>query len=72
MVGDCLVNRFRFKLYCIYLHDTKLPPEINSIYAYINPNSRIVRRHYLWEVLTVTIAIGGAITLFDYLWSINQ
>jgi drug/metabolite transporter (DMT)-like permease len=36
----------------------KLPPEINSIYAYINPNSRIVRRHYLWEVLTVTIAMG--------------
>jgi drug/metabolite transporter (DMT)-like permease len=40
-------------------------------YAYINYNSRIVRRHYLWEVLTVTIAIGGAITLFG-LFMVNK
>jgi drug/metabolite transporter (DMT)-like permease len=35
----------------------KLPPEINSIYAYINPIIAVLLRHYLWEVLTVTIAI---------------
>jgi EamA domain-containing membrane protein RarD len=39
MVGDCLFsdNRFRFSFIAFIYMIQKLPPEINSIYAYINP-----------------------------------
>jgi drug/metabolite transporter (DMT)-like permease len=50
----------------------KLPPEINSIYAYINPIIAVLLGAIIFgEVLTVTIAIGGAITLFG-LFMVNK
>jgi drug/metabolite transporter (DMT)-like permease len=45
----------------IYLH-AKLPPEINSIYAYVNPIVAVLLAIF-WETLTVAIGIGGLITL---------
>ncbi|TRX27063.1 EamA family transporter [Flavobacterium franklandianum] len=43
----------------------RLPAEINSIYAYINPIVAILLGAVIYgEPLTTTIAIGGAVTLF--------
>ena len=43
----------------------KLPPELNSIYAYINPIVAVLLGALIYgEPLTMAIAIGGAITLF--------
>jgi drug/metabolite transporter (DMT)-like permease len=42
----------------------KLPPEINSIYAYINPIVAVLLGAIIFgEQLTIVIAIGGAVTL---------
>lgn len=42
----------------------KLPPEINSIYAYINPIIAVILGAIIFgEPLTMAIAIGGVITL---------
>jgi drug/metabolite transporter (DMT)-like permease len=42
----------------------RLPPEINSIYAYINPIIAVLLGALIFdEPLTMAIAIGGAITL---------
>ena len=42
----------------------RLPPEINSIYAYVNPIVAILLGALIFgEPLTITIAIGGGITL---------
>jgi drug/metabolite transporter (DMT)-like permease len=42
----------------------KLPPEINSIYAYINPIVAVLLGAIIFgEPLTIVIAIGGAVTL---------
>jgi len=42
----------------------KLPPEINSIYAYVNPIIAVLLGAVIFgEVLTVAIGIGGLITL---------
>jgi drug/metabolite transporter (DMT)-like permease len=42
----------------------KLPPEINSIYAYINPIIAVLLGSVVFgEPLTIAIAIGGGITL---------
>ena len=42
----------------------KLPPEINSIYAYVNPIVAVLLGAIIFgEPLTIAIAIGGAITL---------
>ena len=42
----------------------KLPPEINSIYAYINPIIAVLLGALVFgEPLTIAIAIGGGITL---------
>jgi drug/metabolite transporter (DMT)-like permease len=42
----------------------KLPPEINSIYAYVNPIIAVLLGAIIFgEPLTIAIAIGGAITL---------
>jgi drug/metabolite transporter (DMT)-like permease len=42
----------------------RLPPEINSIYAYINPIVAVILGAIIFgEPLTMAIAIGGAITL---------
>lgn len=42
----------------------KLPPEINSIYAYVNPIIAVLLGAFIFgEPLTIAIAIGGAITL---------
>jgi drug/metabolite transporter (DMT)-like permease len=42
----------------------KLPPEINSIYAYINPIIAVILGAIIFgEPLTIAIAIGGGITL---------
>jgi drug/metabolite transporter (DMT)-like permease len=42
----------------------RLPPEINSIYAYINPIVAVILGAIIFgEPLTMVIAIGGAITL---------
>jgi drug/metabolite transporter (DMT)-like permease len=50
----------------------KLPPEINSIYAYINPIIAVLLGAVIFgEILTVTIAIGGAVTLFG-LYMVNH
>jgi drug/metabolite transporter (DMT)-like permease len=50
----------------------KLPPEINSIYAYVNPIIAVLLGAVIFgEILTVTIAIGGAITLFG-LFMVNK
>jgi drug/metabolite transporter (DMT)-like permease len=55
-----------FKIAFIYMIQ-KLPPEINSIYAYINPIIAVLLGAIIFgEVLTVTIAIGGAITFVIY------
>jgi drug/metabolite transporter (DMT)-like permease len=43
----------------------RLPPEINSIYAYINPIVAVLLGAIIYgEALTMAIAIGGAVTLF--------
>ncbi|WP_244534327.1 DMT family transporter [Flavobacterium fluvii] len=43
----------------------KLPPELNSIYAYVNPIVAVLLGALIFgEPLTVAIAIGGAVTLF--------
>lgn len=50
----------------------KLPPEINSIYAYINPIIAVLLGAMIFgESLTMAIAIGGAVTLFG-LYIINH
>lgn len=42
----------------------KLPPEINSIYAYINPIVAVLLGAFIFgELLTMAIALGGAVTL---------
>jgi drug/metabolite transporter (DMT)-like permease len=42
----------------------KLPPEINSIYAYVNPIVAVLLGAVIFgETLTVAIGIGGLITL---------
>ena len=42
----------------------RLPPEINSIYAYINPIVAVLLGSIIYgEPLTTAIAIGGSITL---------
>lgn len=42
----------------------KLPPEINSIYAYVNPIVAVLLGAFIFgEPLTMAIAIGGAVTL---------
>jgi drug/metabolite transporter (DMT)-like permease len=42
----------------------KLPPEINSVYAYVNPIIAVLLGAIIFrEPLTIAIAIGGAITL---------
>ena len=42
----------------------KLPPEINSIYAYVNPIVAVLLGAFIFnEPLTIAIAIGGAVTL---------
>jgi drug/metabolite transporter (DMT)-like permease len=42
----------------------RLPAEINSIYAYINPIVAILLGTIIFgEPLTIAIAIGGAVTL---------
>jgi drug/metabolite transporter (DMT)-like permease len=48
----------------------KLPPEINSIYAYVNPIVAVLLGRYFGETLTVAIGIGGLITLSGFIWSI--
>jgi drug/metabolite transporter (DMT)-like permease len=49
-----------------------LPAEINSIYAYINPIIAVLLGAYIFgEPLTISIAIGGIITLFG-LYLVNQ
>jgi drug/metabolite transporter (DMT)-like permease len=43
----------------------RLPPELNSIYAYINPIVAVLLGAVVFgEPLTMAIAIGGAVTLF--------
>jgi drug/metabolite transporter (DMT)-like permease len=50
----------------------KLPPEISSIYAYINPIVAVLLGAVVFgEQLTIAIAIGGAITLFG-LYMVNH
>jgi drug/metabolite transporter (DMT)-like permease len=50
----------------------RLPPEINSIYAYINPIIAVVLGSFVFgEPLTLYIAIGGGITLGG-LYMVNQ
>jgi drug/metabolite transporter (DMT)-like permease len=42
----------------------RLPPEINSIYAYINPIVAVILGAIIFgEPLTIAIAIGGGVTL---------
>jgi drug/metabolite transporter (DMT)-like permease len=42
----------------------KLPPEINSVYAYFNPIVAVLLGAFIFgEPLTMTIAIGGAVTI---------
>jgi drug/metabolite transporter (DMT)-like permease len=41
----------------------KLPPEINSIYAYVNPIVAVLGAVIFGETLTIAIGIGGLITL---------
>ena len=49
-----------------------LPAEINSIYAYINPIIAVLLGAYIFgEPLTISIAVGGIITLFG-LYLVNQ
>ena len=49
-----------------------LPAEINSIYAYINPIIAVLLGAYVFgEPLTISIAIGGIITLFG-LYLVNK
>ncbi len=49
-----------------------LPPEISSIYAYINPVVAVLLGAVIFdEPLTLSIAIGGAVTLFG-LYLVNQ
>jgi drug/metabolite transporter (DMT)-like permease len=49
-----------------------LPAEINSIYAYINPIIAVLLGAYIFgEPLTISIAIGGIITLFG-LYLVNK
>lgn len=50
----------------------KLPPEINSIYAYINPIVAVLLGALIFgESLTMPIAIGGGITIFG-LYMVNH
>lgn len=50
----------------------KLPPEINSIYAYVNPIVAVLLGAIIFgESLTMTIGIGGAVTLFG-LYMVNH
>lgn len=50
----------------------KLPPEISSIYAYINPIVAVLLGAIIFgELLTIAIAIGGGITLFG-LYMVNH
>jgi drug/metabolite transporter (DMT)-like permease len=50
----------------------KLPPEISSIYAYINPIVAVLLGSVIFgESLTMVIAIGGAITIFG-LYMVNH
>jgi drug/metabolite transporter (DMT)-like permease len=49
-----------------------LPAEINSIYAYINPIIAVLLGAYVFgEPLTISIAVGGIITLFG-LYLVNK
>jgi len=49
-----------------------LPAEINSIYAYINPIIAVLLGAYIFgEPLSLTIAVGGIITLFG-LYLVNR
>mgnify|MGYP003507901718 FL=1 len=49
----------------------RLPPEINSIYAYINPIVAVILGSIIFgEPLTIAIAIGGSITLLG-LYMVN-
>ena len=49
-----------------------LPAEINSIYAYINPIIAVLLGAYVFgEPLTISIALGGIITLFG-LYLVNK
>ncbi len=49
-----------------------LPAEINSIYAYINPIIAVLLGAYIFgEPLTISIAVGGIITLFG-LYLVNK
>jgi len=50
----------------------KLPPEINSIYAYVNPIIAVLLGAMIFgESLTLAIAIGGGVTLFG-LYMVNH
>lgn len=50
----------------------ELPPEISSIYAYVNPIVAVLLGAILFgKSLTIAIAIGGAITLFG-LFMVNR
>jgi drug/metabolite transporter (DMT)-like permease len=50
----------------------KLPPEINSIYAYINPIVAVLLGAVIFgESLSMAIAIGGGITIFG-LYMVNH
>lgn len=50
----------------------KLPPEINSIYAYINPIVAVLLGALIFgESLTIALAIGGGITIFG-LYMVNH
>lgn len=50
----------------------KLPPEINSIYAYINPIVAVLLGAVIFgESLSMVIAIGGGITIFG-LYMVNH
>ena len=50
----------------------KLPPEINSIYAYVNPIVAVLLGAFIFgEPLNATIAIGGTVTLCG-LYMVNR
>jgi hypothetical protein len=60
----CVFSNYRVYnlFYCLYLHVAKLP-EINSIYAYVNPIVAVLLGAVIFAALTVAIGIGGLITL---------
>jgi drug/metabolite transporter (DMT)-like permease len=76
LVVYCVFSHYRVYnlFYCLYLHVAKLPPEINSIYAYVNPIVAVLLGAVIFgETLTVAIGIGGLITeWFVYGQSFDQ